>query len=620
MLLKKCRLLIFSVLVLALCVGTAGAEVFYSASDYVTSSVGLIGKSGGEYYANSNLVMNLGMDIRTFAFKDNNGKWRAMVREYNYGANDSVYVWDPSDWKTPMLNERGWASNIHDVASDGRYLYLATYESYVGQAQAPGQVVRVDMRNDYAVDRVVTRDAFSEGDKTYTPHAEAIRVIGDSIYVLFSYETNSDYVFEYKASEVVVFDNELDVIDEVKLDDGKGVYAKNSLRMVEYGGKLYISSVGGGMGTGAWGDVWEVDIDTLDAKQVLNPSEMSEFDNPVGVESIAAAPDGTIYLLFGGYDENWNYAASLYVTTASDLSAGDVGEKAPDFSAETGYSWDILYDEFDEVLWCMAGSGIELRDKAGKITRVFAPGQLGDNVASIAIIDDASIAEDDTIKPVKPTVTAKDGLSAALPTTVPSSEKASVADDLEISPDKIVADSAGHLLLSDSYALDQASIIWDNADKTVSVPIFRAVPAKSGDITAVGFEFTGEKLMASKPSDIKAMKVRGGTLDPLSFSYVSKEADYADGCFTIQRDGSIWTRDLSSRAKYVLVLFIKDNGDFDLDPADAAILDPVVIVKTATGGGGGGGSGGCNMGGAAVIALLAVGTLLRSTRRCKGKK
>jgi hypothetical protein len=374
--------------------GTAGADVFYAVSNYSTGSAGVVAKDGGSFSVYKDLVSNFGVDAAGFTFRDAGGAERAMIREYNYGPNDTVYVWDPDNFKTPVLNSSGWGSNVHAAASSGQYLYLATYESYAAGATVPGgedtgEVVRVDMGDGYKRDRAYQYKRHAENGNTVSPHAEDIHIEGGKIYVLYGMPYNG--VSQYEPSEVVEFDSGLNVLRKVQLKDSSGKAARNAVTMAGYGGKLYVAAMGGYQGPKSWGDVWEVDIGTMAARQILDGHDIpytvdGEAVN-VGMYGVDFAPDGTAFLLAGSYSGSYAFRARLFVTTAGRLSAGDAGSVAAEYDSNPGYSWGVLWDEGDSALWCMAGRSLEARGKGGEPLRSFTPAELGDNVYSVSLLD-----------------------------------------------------------------------------------------------------------------------------------------------------------------------------------------------------------------------------------------
>jgi hypothetical protein len=387
----------FAVLSALVCVfafaGCSGADVFYAVSNYSNGSAGVITKDGDSFSIYGDLVSNLGVDAAGFTFRDAAGEERAMIREYQYGPNDTIYVWDPGNFKTPAANSSAWGSNVHAAASSGRYLYITTYESYKdgSSAQDTGEVVRIDMADGYKPDRRYQHPAFtgSAGFES-SPHGEAIHIENGKIYVLFGVSYKG--VAEYEPTEIVEFDADLTPLRTVKLRDSSGNIGKNAMRMAAYGGKLYVANMGGYQGPDSWGDVWEADIETMTAKQVLDghdmPYTVGGKSINVGMYGIQFAEDGTAFLLTGSYSGDYVFRARLFITTASRLSRGDAGEAAVEYASERGYSWDILWDEKDSALWCMTGTSLEARAKDGALLREFLPIELGDNVYSVSLLDD----------------------------------------------------------------------------------------------------------------------------------------------------------------------------------------------------------------------------------------
>jgi hypothetical protein len=378
----------------------ADADIFYAVSNYATGSAGVIAKNGSEFSVDKDVVSNFGVDAWSFTFRDYNGNERAMVREYQYGPNDTVYVWDPAEFKTPLVNTKAWGANVHATAAYGRYLYITTYESYKSGStlQDTGEVARIDMRSGYAPDRRYRYEAFT-GDAGFvaSPHGEAIHVENGKVYVLFGVSYNG--VNEYEPSEIVEFDSDLNRLRSVRLKDANGNIGKNAMRMAAYGGKLYVANMGGYQGPKSWGDVWEADIETMTARQILDghdiPYAIDGKPVNVGMYGIQFAPDGTAFLLAGSYSGDYVFRARLFVASADRLSQGDVGPAVVEYVGKRGYSWDILWDEEDSALWCMTGASLEARGKDGSLLRAFDPKELGDNVYSISILDDYSGAIED---------------------------------------------------------------------------------------------------------------------------------------------------------------------------------------------------------------------------------
>ncbi|MDR1482198.1 MAG: hypothetical protein LBI74_06190 [Synergistaceae bacterium] len=403
---KKRYLSALAALLWLFLVSSAQADIFYSVSNYIDSSVGIIEKNGGSYQVNKNIVVNLGMDAWGFTFRDHSGAERAMIREYNYGPDDMVYVWNPLDWSRPEVNRKDWASNIRVTAAEGKYLYLATYESYneSSAAQETGEVIRVDMERGYVPDKRSQYGAFTSGEHVSSPHGEAIHIQDGRVYVLFGISYNEGS--EYDPGEIIEYDLELNELRKVRLES-QGISGKNPMRMAYRDGKLYVACVGEYQGPDSWGDIWEVDLQSMTSRRVLDGHSISydpgDDTAAVGIYGIQFASDGTAYILAGSYDAEYTFQAKLFLTTADRLAAGDAGTVIASYENFPGYSWDILYDEAISTLWCMTGVSLEARDKDGRLVRTFQPSDLGDNIYSLSLLRGDAIKASEPNLPDAPT-------------------------------------------------------------------------------------------------------------------------------------------------------------------------------------------------------------------------
>ena len=204
---------------------------------------------------------------------------------------------------------------------------------------------------------------------------EALTTYNGKIYALVGKSDTNVWPVSYDPSKIVELDADLNVLRSRVLNDGTNA-AKNSLSLALYSGKLYVGSVGDDMG-GEAGDVWEVDIASWTARQVLDV-------DPYGVYGLTIANDGTVFLLVGGYNSiTWNFDATLYVTTVTALSAGASLGSSISISSTGGYSWGLAWSESDQTLWVMAGEKLQARDKNGILKKTFFSSGLGYGVYSI---------------------------------------------------------------------------------------------------------------------------------------------------------------------------------------------------------------------------------------------
>jgi hypothetical protein len=633
---KRFKFIALFSLFIFLFAGRAEANIFYTAEDsgYTAGSAGVITKSESEYKVQKDVVTNLGGDAAGFTFLDHDGRQRAMVREYNYGAPDPVYVWDPSNWKMPLVNRSDWGFNIHGAASSGKYLYLVTYESYAAGSseQDTGEIIQIDMSDNSIKNRYKYPAFTGESGAVSSPHGEAVFAYGGYIYAVFGVSYRG--VDEYEPTEVVKFDSGLKRVGSVKLRNSAGRVGRNAMRGAIYGGKLYVANIGGYQGPNSWGDIWEVNLSNMSSRQVLDGSDMPHVLDDgttaaVGMYGIQFTSDGTAFLLAGSYSRGYDFRARIFKTTASALAAGDKGSLIAEYSPVTGsslnkgYSWDILWDEPSETLWCMTGSALEARSVSGALVRSFTPAELGDNIYSISLLNGSNQTADGGETP--DTGSEDENATEATPEDV-----SDLSDLISVGfkEDWFLQEGGGYALKK-SVAMSEAGKVFDDVVDARSLRTFNAVAASVGGMVSVRSDsIEGADLLARSSSEVNLIKVRPAGV-PLSFAY--DKAGNKDGTFRVLRGGVVYDGALSSSGSYALELFIKDGGEFDLDgKKDGSILDPAVLVRVKrdesgeqneqqNSGGSGGSGGGCATG-AAAFAALAFALLKRSSRKGVSQK
>lgn len=181
-----------------------------------------------------------------------------------------------------------------------------------------------------------------------------------------------------------------------------------------------------------------------------------------------------------------------------------------------------------------------------------------------------------------------------------------LSDGTDIKAADLDTDSSGNVVLNKSIVVTEGG---DYSDAYM-LPIFTATKTAGSTAGIIACSFTVNKadLLADTPEEVELLKIKGKTTT-LAFEYSDKAEDFLkDGYFTIQTtDNKIADRAAAFTAdKYKVTMFIKDNGEYDLDPTAESILDPAAIVKASeTPTPSGGSSGGCSAGFAA-LALLAL--------------
>jgi len=113
------------------------------------------------------------------------------------------------------------------------------------------------------------------------------------------------------------------------------------------------------------------------------------------------------------------------------------------------------------------------------------------------------------------------------------------------------------------------------------LPIFKAT-VTPGSVAAVGFAIQGDKLLAEYVDKIRLVKILSPDSGEL-FEYVVdlEEEPDLDKKFTLQLGADIQSPDteIDLEADYTLVLFIRDDGEFDLNKTPGIVVDPVTLAR-----------------------------------------
>ena len=159
----------------------------------------------------------------------------------------------------------------------------------------------------------------------------------------------------------------------------------------------------------------------------------------------------------------------------------------------------------------------------------------------------------------------------------------------------------------------------------IPLPLFSVEVSAAGKIAAAGIIISGDRLMADTPQKVALVKTRpDGTGE--FFAYAEDQDAFGNKRFTLQTmDDKMMapTDKIDPAQPYKLVLYIQDNSNFDMDPADRSIIDPIAVVKLAEGSPaptGGSSGGGCNGAGYAGIILLAAIPVVSRTLKKKSLK
>jgi len=144
--------------------------------------------------------------------------------------------------------------------------------------------------------------------------------------------------------------------------------------------------------------------------------------------------------------------------------------------------------------------------------------------------------------------------------------------------------------------------------KVQPLPIFKATITEPGKVAAITTNIKGSDLLtiAEKVEDVDIRKLTSDST-ALKFTRISNTEEAKDGTFIVLSSlGKVASGTIDANVVYQLVMFIQDNGNYDLDPALGALIDPSTLVKTETQSGGSSSGGGCNAGFGALALLMAL--------------
>lgn len=172
----------------------------------------------------------------------------------------------------------------------------------------------------------------------------------------------------------------------------------------------------------------------------------------------------------------------------------------------------------------------------------------------------------------------------------------------------------GVVVLRETAAME--ALKAEAPEKIQPLPLFTIATSK--DIAASAWKVKGVELLADTFDKVDVRKIISST-ESLKFTYKADAADFTDGTFTIlDMSGKPASGAVDAEAEYQLLLFIADNGDYDLNKTTGTVADPAVIVKTQekptptpTPSSGGGG---CSAGFGALALLALLPSVIRGKR------
>ena len=275
---------------------------------------------------------------------------------------------------------------------------------------------------------------------------------------------------------------------------------------------------------------------------------------------------------------------------------------------------DATYEPGDTIEWSTSNSAVATVE-SGKVTAVkagiatvTAKGSKSGLSAgcTVTVVDPAKPDPIPTPEPVEASTVGKEAnpvnseadkpadVEAATPsyTEATADNMTAMASTTGIDAKNLAASPTGQIVLEASFAKTAIEELI-SGDATISPDQILLLPIVSATVTAnnvaaLAFKGTGAQVGAQADtvaSDIRLVKIlKNGKAE--TFGYAATAADYKDKYFTIKgEDGKCLAADapIEANTTYTFIAFVKDNGDFDLDPAAGSVVDPLALAtNTAT--------------------------------------
>ncbi|MCD8163594.1 MAG: Ig-like domain-containing protein [Synergistaceae bacterium] len=280
----------------------------------------------------------------------------------------------------------------------------------------------------------------------------------------------------------------------------------------------------------------------------------------------------------------------------------EVGKSGKVTAATYAKNEAVQWSSSDTTVAAVDGDGNVTAVKVG-LTVVSATGTASETKAgcTVTVEDPASPDPVPTPAPVTTTVvTEKDNpvnadkdvpaeVKPATPVITPATKEntTALAKSADVTENFFTATADGNITVDPVIAKKTvASVMSDDAavaPKTiVTLPIITAT-IDSGKVAALAVKTTGAQLGAAANnivSDITLIKIlKDGT--GAKFGYTAEPAGYADQSFTLKNaegNNLAFTDKIDPTATYTLILFVKDNGEFDYDKTMGSVIDPVAMA------------------------------------------
>jgi hypothetical protein len=246
----------------------------------------------------------------------------------------------------------------------------------------------------------------------------------------------------------------------------------------------------------------------------------------------------------------------------------------------------------------MAGTHLFAFDKDGRVVRDFTPLELGEDIYSVSLFNEAQpkdpggeetdppVDEDDIedtdVEPVP--VDSWEIVSVPSGSTVSDALKGlpGLPTDVGSIASKFGVNSSGQLV-ANSGAVWQGLSVAEAAEikqsSLTSIPVFKAVV--SSDKTAlvsIGMDFSGTKLVGNDFDDLTLLKLKRDGKSTEKLKKANTWANVTHGTFMItDASGDLQSGVIGSRG-YLLNVAIGDDSDYDWSADPGTVIDPLVAA------------------------------------------
>ncbi len=329
-------------------VSYAGYSVYTYATGKGEGMVGRIEDVGGQAVTPyPDLKTDLNGDPKVEGVAQSATDLQLFVTDYAQDENRAVYVYDVA---APALLKtvKGWSNveNLYTLVKLGDYLYAIDYDN------ARVTEINATTFEETAVSYTLDSSLVPTG---YTAYGQALLVIGNTLFGLFSFADSSWE--NYASSMLVRFTVSGGTSITVGTNDHNNGFAGNAFAMDAHGSDIYVASIGGKQGSGSYNaasriqsiDATATELSTATVTDKMQPSSTYPYEfRDISFQG------STAYILMGAFNASWAMAGKLLktndfqtFTTVDDFSYG-----------ESGYFWAAQYTADNNRIWFVRGNVI----------------------------------------------------------------------------------------------------------------------------------------------------------------------------------------------------------------------------------------------------------------------